>query len=324
MNQHSRYRLRKVVVVGAGAVGSSYAYALAQNGTAEQIIIIDKNEGLAKGQVLDLAHGLPYYPTIHIRLGTSSDYKDARVIVLTAGAKQQPGQNRLELLKINIRIIEDIVADIIAQKSEAIIIVVSNPVDILTYFAWKRSGWPREQVIGSGTVLDSARLRYLLSQHCNVDVKNVHAYVMGEHGDSEFAAWSMSHIGGISVKEFWQHKLNTGNGEMIRKEIEQQVRDSAYHIIDYKGATNYAVGLSLVRITEAILKNQRSVLTVSVGLKGEYGLTDVCIGVPCLVSDAGAAEIIVKQLPEQEQAALERSAGILRKAINEVNKEKTS
>lgn len=309
---------RKVVIVGAGDVGSSYAYALAQRGIAEEIAMIDVNMELMKGQVLDLVHGAPYYPTVHIHNGEKSDYADARIIVLTAGTKQKPGESRLELLKKNIAIIEGIVSDIVKQNSEAIIVVVSNPVDVLTYFALKKSGWPRHRVIGSGTVLDSARLRYMISDHCNIDVKNVHAYIIGEHGDSEFAAWSMSHIGGMSLKEFLSQKSNGIIVEEIQSSIEQRVRDSAYHIIGYKGATYYAVGLALVKITEAILLNQRSVLTVSMCLNGEYGLSDVCLGVPCLVSALGAEEIIEKNLPEGEQKSLERSAEILTSSIRKV------
>ncbi len=285
MSNDLQSQSRKVVIVGAGDVGSTFAYALAQRGIAEEIAMIDQNQNLMKGQVLDLVHGAPYYPTVKIYTGDKKDYSDARIIVITAGAKQKPGESRLELLKKNINIIEGIVSDIVSQNSTAIIVVVSNPVDVLTYFAWKKSGWPRERVIGSGTVLDSARLRYLISDHCNVDVKNVHAYIIGEHGDSEFAAWSMSHIAGIPLEEFLSLKDTNDKNKKERKDIEQKVRDSAYHIIDYKGATYYAVGLALVRITEAILLNQRSVLSVSVYLHGEYGISDVCLGYPvwCLL-----------------------------------------
>ena len=196
MNSY-HWRPRKVAVVGAGAVGSTFAYALAQSGTAEEIAILDLNQDLAKGQVLDLAHGLPFYPNVQIKAGTAQDYADAHVIVITAGAAQRPGESRLDLLQRNARIIESIVDEIKVQDSQAVIMVVSNPVDVLTYVAQRRAGWARGRVIGSGTVLDSARLRYLLSQHCDVDVHNVHAYVLGEHGDSEFAAWSMTHIAGM-------------------------------------------------------------------------------------------------------------------------------
>ena len=318
MSNDLQSQSRKVVIVGAGDVGSTFAYALAQRGIAEEIAIIDLNQRLMTGQVLDLVHGAPYYPTVKIYTGDKKDYADARIIVITAGAKQKPGESRLELLKKNINIIEGIISDIVSQNSTAIIVVVSNPVDVLTYFAWKKSEWPRQRVFGSGTVLDSARLRYLISDHCNVDVKNVHAYIIGEHGDSEFAAWSMCHIAGMPLEEFLSLKGDSDKIKEDQKNIEQKVRDSAYHIIDYKGATYYAVGLALVKITEAILLNQRSVLTVSVYLHGEYGISDVCLGVPCLVSAQGAEKIIEKKLPIEEQKALEKSAEILRMAIHEV------
>jgi L-lactate dehydrogenase len=311
---------RKVVIVGAGDVGSSFAYALAQSGAAEEIAIVDLNKDLMRGQVLDLIHGAPYYPTVKINEGDKNDYADARVIVITAGAKQKPGESRLELLKKNVKIIEGIVADIVEQNSNAVIVVVSNPVDVLTFFAWKKSGWPRHRVIGSGTVLDSARLRYLISDHCNVDVKNVHAYIIGEHGDSELAAWSMCHIGGVPLDEFLLTKSTSELIEKDKKIIEQSVKDSAYHIIDYKGATYYAVGMALVRITLTILRNERSILSVSICLDGEYGLNDVCLGVPCVVSAQGVEEIIEKKLPENEQKSLEQSAEVLKESILQVGK----
>jgi L-lactate dehydrogenase len=320
MTNQNQSQSRKVVIVGTGDVGSSFAYALAQRGIAEEIAMIDRNQELMKGQVLDLIHGAPYYPTVKIFNGDKTDYADARVIVITAGAKQSPGESRLDLLKKNVSIIEGIVSDIVEQKSNAILIIVSNPVDVLTYFAWKKSGWPRERVIGSGTVLDSARLRYLISDHCNVDVKNVHAYIIGEHGDSEFAAWSMCHIGGMPLQEFLQLKDEAHKIEENKIKIEQKVRDSAYHIIGYKGATYYAVGLALVRITETILRNERSILTVSMYLNGEYGLSDICLGVPCILSAQGAEEIIEKKLPPSEQKALEYSAKILKVAIQDLVK----
>ena len=196
------WKSRKVVVVGAGAVGSTFAYALAQRGLVEEIVLLDANHDLSEGQALDLAHGLPYYPSVQIMAGQKRDYADAQVIVITAGAKQAPGESRLALLKKNASIIETIVDEIVDQYSQAVIVVTSNPVDILTYVALKRSGLEKGRVIGSGTVLDSARFRYLLSQHCSVDVGNVHAYFLGEHGDSEFPAWSMTHIAGVSIEDW--------------------------------------------------------------------------------------------------------------------------
>jgi L-lactate dehydrogenase len=313
------WKSRKVVVVGAGAVGSSFAYALAQKGLADEISLLDTNHDLAAGQVLDLAHGLPYYPPVQIHVGKKQDYADASVIVITAGAKQNPGESRLNLLRRNVGLVESIVDDIVSENSQAILLIVSNPVDILTYAALKRSGWPKNRVIGSGTVLDSARFRYLISQHCSVDVGNVHAYILGEHGDSEFAAWSMTNVAGVSMDECcpmcgacedWSEQL---------AQIVREVKESAYHIINYKGATYYAIGMALVRIVGAILQDQRSVLTVSTLLDGEYGIHDVCLGIPSVVGQTGVEKIIEAPLIAQEQEALEKSAQALQKALQDLH-----
>jgi L-lactate dehydrogenase len=309
---------RKVVVVGAGAVGSTFAYALAQSGLADEIAIIDRNENLAKGQVMDLVHGQPFFPTLSIHVGTPSDYADARVIVVTAGGAQRPGETRLQLLQKNAAVVRSICADIQAQKSSAVVLVVSNPVDVMTHVAIRSLGWDRGRVLGSGTVLDSARLRHLLSQCCGVDVHNVHAYVLGEHGDSEFAAWSMTHVAGMPIDSYCPVCGRCPDWAAERRRIEQAVRDSAYHIIGYKGATWFAVGLALVRITAAILRGQNSVLTVSTMLDGEFGLRDVCLSVPCVVSGKGVEKVLVNTLPEAELAALSASAATLKRAVAEL------
>ena len=306
---------RKVTIVGAGAVGSTYAYALAQDGVAEEIALLDVNSELMKGQVMDLVHGLPYYPPVRIKTGEQSDYADSQVIVITAGAAQKPGEDRLNLAKRNAAIVENIVSDICATDSNAVILMATNPVDVLTYYAWQRTGWPKQRVIGSGTVLDSARLRYLISQNCQVDVHNVHAYICGEHGDSEFAAWSLSHIGGIPIENFAPLAGKDADGRLLRKKIEQDVRDSAYHIIGYKGATCFAVGLAMVRITRAILRNQRSILTVSSVLEGEYGLNGLAFGLPTMISSNGAEQIIEGKLSDEEILALNNSASVVKHSI---------
>jgi L-lactate dehydrogenase len=314
----SNWRSRKVVIVGAGAVGSTFAYALAQKGLAEQIILIDANQDFAQGQALDLAHGLPYYPSVQIRVGHEQDYADAQVIVITAGAKQAPGETRLALVKKNSAIIESIVDEIVAQGSQAVILVASNPVDILTYVALKRSGLPKARVIGSGTVLDSARFRYLLSQHCGVDVGNVHAYFLGEHGDSEFPAWSMTHIAGVAIDDYCPLCNKCHAWQYEREKIAQTVKESAYHIINYKGATYFAIGMALVRIVGTILQDQRSVLPVSTFLEGEFGLRDVCLGVPCVVGQGGVKQIIDAPLLPDEKTALSRSASILKDVLKQL------
>ena len=314
-----RWRARKVVIIGAGAVGSTFAYALAQSGTADEIVLTDVDQNLVQGQVLDLAHGLPFYPNVQIGVGGAHDYRDAHVIVITAGSKQRPGESRLDLLQRNARIVESIMDEIQAQGSQAVVVVVSNPVDVLTYVAHRRVSWPRGRVIGSGTVLDSARLRYLLSQHCGVDVHNVHAYVLGEHGDSQFAAWSMSHIAGMRFDDYCQICGQCEDWQEERRKIAETVRTSAYHIIDYKGATCFAVGQALVRIVSAIVRNEKSVLPVSVVLDGEYGLYEVCLSVPAIVGEAGVERILHSDLSPSERAALERSADILKQAIAQLS-----
>ncbi len=310
-----RWRARKVVIVGAGAVGSTFAYALAQSGAADEIALLDMDQNYALGQVLDLAHGLAFYPNVQIHVGSAEDYADAHVIVITAGAKQRPGESRISLLQRNVRIIESIMEEIDSQGSQAVVVIVSNPVDISTYTAQKRVNWPRGRIIGSGTVLDSARFRYLLSQHCAVDVHNVHAYILGEHGDSEFAAWSLSHIAGMHFDEYCQACGGCIDWEIEKKKIEDAVRTSAYHIIDYKGSTYFAVGQALVRIVSAIVRNEKSVLTVSSILDGEFGLSDVCMGIPAVVGEAGVERIFEMNLHPEEQAALLRSATILKQAL---------
>ncbi|MFN2373029.1 MAG: L-lactate dehydrogenase [Cyclonatronaceae bacterium] len=311
VTEQGSWRSRKLVIVGAGAVGATFAYAMAQNGSADEICLVDLNQELCKGQVLDLSHGLPFYPTRKIYAGSERDYADADVIVITAGAAQKKGETRLDLLKKNSAIIEGIVDQITEQKSRAVIVVVTNPVDILTKIALERSGWDRSRVIGSGTVLDSSRFKYLLSQFFDVYVGSIHAYILGEHGDSEFAAWSMANISGVQLDEY-SRQLGIDNWAQEKKNIEEEVRNSAYHIIDYKGATNFGVGLALVQIVGAILKNQRRVLTVSYHLDGEYGIENISLATPCLISQYGVVSIVGTELTADEQKKLVHSAEVLK------------
>ncbi|MDR3590307.1 MAG: L-lactate dehydrogenase [Negativicutes bacterium] len=315
-----QWKARKVAIVGAGAVGSTFAYALAQSGVAEDIAIIDSNQDLVKGQVLDLAHGLSFFPAIHIHEGNPNDYSDANVIVVTAGAKQQPGESRLGLLDRNVAIIKKIARDIAAQQSRAVILVVSNPVDILTYAMQKELDWAPGQVIGSGTVLDSARFRYLLGIYLGVDSHSIHGYILGEHGDSEFAAWSMTHVGGSLIEQYCMSGNKRDDWEAQRQRIVDEVKNSAYHIINYKGATYFAIGLALTQIVTAVLRNQRSVLSISTLLTGEYGLKDVCLSVPCVVSQKGAERIIEGEITPDEMNTLSGSAAVLQKTLADLNK----
>ncbi len=318
----SKKQIRKVVVVGAGAVGATYSYALAQSGLADDVVLIDMNEDLVRGQVMDLVHGQPFFPTVNIREGSPSDYADAQLVVITAGAAQRPGETRLKLLKKNAGIIGSIAEEISEKKCSGVILVVSNPVDVLTYVALKRSGWERGRVIGSGTVLDSARFRHFISRQCGVDVHNVHAYFLGEHGDSEFAAWSMTHVAGIKIDDYCPICGKCSDWKEVRKKIEHNVRHSAYHIIDSKGFTQFAVGLALVRITGAILRSQNSVLSVSTYIDGEFGIKDVCLSLPCVVSESGVSKILASPLTKDEKSSLSHSADILKKAIASLENDK--
>lgn len=319
MYERQDWKPRKVVIVGAGAVGSTFAYALAHSGLADTICLIDPNHELAEGQVLDLAHGLPFFPAVEIYRGEKSDYADAHVIVITAGAKQPEHTTRLDLLQRNVPILEGIVDDVVSHDSHGVMVVVSNPVDVLTYVAYKRCGWPRGRVLGSGTVLDSARLRYLLSRNCDIDVHNVHAYILGEHGDSEFAAWSMTHLAGMTMAEYCTICGRCADWHARRCEIEDSVKQSAYTIIAYKGATYFAIGMALVRIVRAVLRNEKSVLTVSSVLDGEYGLTNVSLGIPSIVSQRGVERVVEANLSPEESEDLLKSAGFLRDVIAQLH-----
>ena len=308
---------RKVAIVGAGSVGATFAYALAQSGLADEIVLCDANQNLAKGQAMDLEQGQPFLQQVNIHAGTDADYADSDVVVITAGSRQKPGETRIDLLRRNAGILSSISKTIAASGCRGVMVVVSNPVDILTHIAWKASGWERGRVIGSGTVLDTARFRAVLSRTCRVDARNVHGYILGEHGDSEFAAWSMSSIAGQRLVRC------SGNGadyvcQIDKEAILREVRDSAYHIIDYKGATYYAIGLALVRITEAILRDEKSILSVSMALEGEFGMSDVCLSIPCVVGRDGVERVILSPLEEGEKTALIASGNRLKQALADI------
>jgi len=308
---------RKVVVIGAGSVGTTYIYALMHTGIAGEIVLIDLDQKRVKGEVMDLEHGLAFVQPVTIRSGDYSDCADANLIVVTAGAKQIPGQSRLDLIQRNADIVKSICDGIKKSDSDAVLLMVANPVDALTQVALKRLGWPRERVIGSGTVLDSARFRSMLSRHCGVDTRNVHAYILGEHGDSEVAAWSMTHVAGVPMEDYCAICRGC-DPKKGHEDIFHRVRDSAYHIIDYKGSTYYAIGLSLTRISGAILRNEHSILTVSLLLQGEYDIDNICLSIPCVVGKTGVERIITVSLSEDEQTALKASAQTLRKVLNSI------
>jgi L-lactate dehydrogenase len=301
----------KVVIVGAGSVGTTLAYTLQITGVATEIVLIDRNHELAEGQAMDMNHGLPFVPPVHIQAGEYPDCQGADVIVLAAGDHLKPGETRLDLVDRNTQIGKRIMDSIRPHNREAVLLVITNPVDIMTYVAVKHSGLPPRQVIGSGTVLDSARFRYLLGRHYTIDTHNVHAYVIGEHGDSEVLLWSQVRMAGTSLELFCQH----GAGRCVsvdRTAITEAVKNSAYHIIEAKGSTNYGVALAATKIVEAIIRDENSVLTVSAMLYGEYGINGCCLSVPCIVNKGGVSRIVEADLAPSERNELNQSAEVLK------------
>ena len=311
----SMLKPRKVCIIGAGNVGSTFAYTLMQSGLAREIVLIDIDRERAEGEAMDLNHGLFFAPPVDIRAGDYNECSDAALIVITAGAKQEPGESRLDLVQRNAAICKQVTAEITSRTGEAVVIMVTNPVDVLTYVAQELSGWSHGRILGSGTVLDSARFRYLLSDHCRVDPRNVHAYIIGEHGDSEVGVWSMTHIAGVRMADYCRHICRRTCTDEDRAKILDQVRDSAYHVIESKGATYYGVSMALERITSAILRDENSVLTVSLRADGQYGLEGVCLSLPAIVNGNGVHRVIDASLPQEEREALQRSADVLKKTI---------
>ncbi len=301
----------KVVIVGAGAVGSTFAYTLMNSGLAEQIVLVDQDQERAEAEAMDLNHGLFFAPPVSISAGGYADCADATIVVICAGTAQRAGESRLDLIARNSRICRAILDQVLEQNPDAIIVMVTNPVDVLTYDAISHTGLPWQQVLGSGTVLDSARLRYLLSHHCQVDARNVHAYVLGEHGDSEVAAWSMTNVGGVRLAQFCE-LCGRCDAAKERQRIAEQVRDSAYHLIEAKGYTNYGIAQALVRIVGAVVRDEHSVLTVSTLVDGCLGIEDVCMSIPCVVAREGIVRQLEPELSEDEAGQLRRSAQKLR------------
>ncbi len=301
----------KVVLVGTGFVGMSMAYTMLNRGGVNELILIDIDKEKTIGEQMDLSHGLSFAPQkMEIKAGDYDDCKDAQVVVITAGAAQKPGQTRLELSEINTKIIKQITKDIMSSGFNGVIVVASNPVDLMTYVVAKVSGLPKNQVIGSGTVLDTARLRYIISEELNVSSKNVHAYIMGEHGDSSFVPWEHAYVGCKKIKEVIKEK----DYSMIKlEEIHQNVINAAYEIINRKKATYYGIGIALSKIVKAILDDDNSIITVSTYLKDEqYKQDDIYIGVPAIVNSNGVREILEIELNEEEQEKLNNSCKIIK------------
>ena len=306
---------QKAAIIGCGFVGSSTAFALMQKGLFSELVLIDADQKKAHGEAADIAHGRPFAHMMQIYAGDYSDVGDCGLIIITAGAAQKPGESRTALVYKNVEIFKNIIPQITAQNFEGILLIVSNPVDILTYAAWKISGYPKERVIGSGTVLDSARFRYLLSEHLQVDSASVHAMIIGEHGDSELAVWSGANVAGIPINDFCELRGHYQHQESMER-IYKTVRDSAYDIIQKKGATYYGVAMAVARIAESIVMNENAVLPVTSLMEGEYGLEGLCISVPTIVSQKGAEKVLEIPLSNEEKEKLLSSAKELKEVLD--------
>lgn len=302
---------RKVAVIGCGFVGSSSAFALMQSGLFSEMVLIDADTKRAEGEAMDISHGISFARPMQIYAGNYDDITDAAIIVITAGVNQKPDETRLDLIKKNAAIMKSIVGEIKKRDFGGILLIVSNPVDILTLIALKESGYPSNRVIGSGTVLDTGRFKYLLGEHLDVDSRSVHAFIIGEHGDSELAAWSNARIGGLKVNDFCELRGHF-NHEQSMKKIFENVRNSAYEIIERKHATYYGIAMAVKRICEAIVRNEKSILPVSSLMTGEYGLNDVVLSIPAVVDETGVQKVIPIELNDEELTKLKDSANILK------------
>lgn len=309
--------IQKCVVIGTGAVGATTAFTLVKDGLFNEIVLIDVNKRKAEGEAMDIRHGVPFVRPVNIYAGDYEDVKDAYLVIVTAGAGQAPGETRIDLAAKNARIFGGIIPEIVKYNKECILLIVANPVDILTSVALKLSGFPPERVIGSGTVLDTARLKYQLSEHLQMDSRNVHAFIIGEHGDSELAVWSSANVSGVPIEDFCK-----SCGQCIDMdemyEIFDNVKNSAYEIIERKGATFYAVAMAVERIAQAIVRDEHSIMTVSSLVDGHYGLENVCLGLPAVVGKTGIQRIVEIPLNEEEQSKLEYSAQTLKKVLTDI------
>ncbi|MEE1356570.1 MAG: L-lactate dehydrogenase [Clostridia bacterium] len=307
--------LRKCAIIGCGQVGASCAYAFMQSGLFTEMVLIDVNYEKAEGEAMDLNHGLPFRSPMKIYAGKYSDISDAYIIVIAAGANQKEGESRLELLSRNAKIMKSITDSITEYNKDAILLVVSNPVDILTYMILHFSGYPAQRVIGSGTVLDTARLKYLVGRKLDVDNRNVHTFIIGEHGDSELAVWSSANISGIDIADYVKVSGKCKDMECLYP-LYYEVRDSAYNIIKRKGATYYAIAEAVLRIAECIVRDEHSVLSVSTLCDGHYGIDDICIGVPSVVGRQGVEKVLDIPLDDYEKLQLQKSVYALSELID--------
>ena len=308
LNEFNEYiKFRKVAVIGCGFVGSASAFALMQSGMFSEMVLIDADHDKAEGEALDISHGTPFARPMKIYAGGYDDIVDASIIVITAGANQKPGETRLDLVKKNIGIFKTIIPEIKKRDCKGILLIVANPVDILTYTAVKLSGFPENRVIGSGTVLDTARLKEALGSHLQVDSRSVHAFIIGEHGDSEIAAWSSANVSGIDLNDFCEMRGHYNHHEAMEK-IANDVKNSAYEIIAKKHATYYGIAMSVKRICEAIVRDEKSIMPISSMMHGEYGIEDVALSMPAIVGKNGAQGKVPISLNYDEITKLQESA----------------
>lgn len=306
---------RKAAVIGCGFVGSATAFTLMQSRLFSELVLLDVNMEKADGEAKDIAHGIPFAGQMKIYAGTYDDAADAAIIIITAGANQKPGETRLDLVQKNTAIYQSIIPEIVKRDFGGILLIVSNPVDILTYVALKLSGLPENRVLGSGTVLDTARLKYALGEHLGVDSRSVHSFIIGEHGDSEIATWSSTNVSGIPLNDFCEMRGHF-NHDAAMDAIAEKVKNSAYEIISKKQATYYGIAMSVKRICECIVRNERSILPVSAMMHGEYGIEDITLSMPAIVGIGGVETHVPIALSEEEAEKLVESA----KKLKEVAK----
>ena len=307
--------MQKVAVIGCGFVGATSAFSLIQTGLFSEMVLIDANTQKAEGEAMDLSHGSAYLTPMNIYAGTYDDIVDAGLIVITAGANQKPDETRLDLVKKNVQIFKSIIPEIKERNCEGILLIVSNPVDILTEVALKLSGFPSNRVIGSGTVLDTARLKYVLGKHLQVDPRDIHAYIIGEHGDSELVVWSGAQVAGIHINHFCELRGHFNHEESMER-LAQEVRDSAYEIIKRKGATYYGVAVAVKRIATAIVKDEHAVLPISSLMQGEFGLNDICLSIPTVIGQNGVEKVVDIYLNNDENEKLQTSAKALKDVLD--------
>ena len=312
---------RKVAIIGCGFVGASTAFSLMQSGLFSEMVLLDADRKKAEGEAMDISHGEVYARPMHIYAGTYDDIADAAIIIITAGANQKPGETRLDLVQKNVGIFKTIIPEIAKRDYQGILLIVANPVDILTYIALKLSGLPENRVIGSGTVLDTARLREILGNHLRVDSRSTHAFIIGEHGDSEIAVWSTANIAGVPINKFCELRGHFNHQEAM-KQIAADVKNSAYKIIERKKATYYGIAMATKRICEAIIRDEKSVLPVSNVMHGAFGIEHVAMSMPAVVGKNGVEIQVPIKLNEQETADLRASADILKKTLATVGIEK--